>query len=242
MRARIFTWTPKIQNASWTSSVRSAGPNLSAGMRQINGRYTQVFNRRHQREGHLFQGRYMAILVDREAYLKEVCRYVVLNPVRAGLTTDVRSWRWSSYGATLRGGGPAWLATRRLLDLFGGSPRAAAGAFAAFVAEGAGSAGQGAGLWDNLKGQIYLGSAGFVEAMRSRAGARRDSAEVPRAQRQSAAPSLGAFVERYADRHEAMARAYLEGGYSQAKVARHFGVHYSTVSRAVLRLERALDR
>ena len=65
--------------------VETAHPNLAAGMRQLNGRYSQAFNHHHQREGHLFQGRYKAILVEREAYLLEVCRYVVLNPVRAGL-------------------------------------------------------------------------------------------------------------------------------------------------------------
>ncbi len=192
----------------------------------------------------MFQGRYAAILVDREAYLKQVCRYVMLNPVRAGLTTEAGAWRWSSYRATVRGGGPPWLAAPRLLELFGASPRAAAGALAAFVAEGAGGAGriasQSAGLWDNLSGQIYLGSARFVGAMQSRAGAARDSAEVPRAQRRGPVLSLDAFVERYADTREAMARAYLEGGYSQATVAGHFGVHYSTVSRAARRIERAL--
>jgi REP element-mobilizing transposase RayT len=59
--------------------------NLPPGMRQLNGVYTQRFNRRHGRVGHVLQGRYKAILVERESYLLELCRYVVLNPVRAGL-------------------------------------------------------------------------------------------------------------------------------------------------------------
>lgn len=59
--------------------------NLSLLMRHVNGVYTQAFNRRHGKVGHLFQGRFKAILVDREAYLLEVCRYVELNPVRAGM-------------------------------------------------------------------------------------------------------------------------------------------------------------
>ena len=58
--------------------------NLSRGMRQLNGVYTMYFNRRHRTVGHVFQGRFKAILVERESYLLEVCRYVVLNPVRAG--------------------------------------------------------------------------------------------------------------------------------------------------------------
>ncbi|MHB1246055.1 MAG: transposase, partial [Sulfuriferula sp.] len=72
-------------------------PNLSALMRQINGVYTQAYNRRHAKVGHLFQGRFKAILVDRDAYLLEVCRYVDLNPVRAAMVADPAQWPWSSY-------------------------------------------------------------------------------------------------------------------------------------------------
>ena len=250
--------------------VETPAPNLSHGMRQLNGRYTQAFNFRHQRDGHLFQGRYQAILIDREAYLKEVCRYVVLNPVRAGLAPDARAWRWSSYRATLASGQvggdlagqagqagqagrtPAaqdWLAMRDLLALFAEAPEAAAQIYAGFVAEGAGAAGGtaggtaggaaggAAGLWDRLEGQIYLGAAGFAEAMRARIGAKGEASEIPRVQRQAPPRPLPAFVRGFADRREAMARAHLEGGYSQAEVARHFGVHYSTVSRAARRLQ-----
>jgi len=63
--------------------IETPQPNLSLGMRQLNGRYTQMYNRRHERVGHLFQGRFTAILVEKEAHLMELCRYVVLNPVRA---------------------------------------------------------------------------------------------------------------------------------------------------------------
>ena len=59
--------------------------NLSRGMRQLNGVYTQFFNRRHKSVGRLFQGRYKAVLVEKESHLLSLCRYVVLNPVRAGL-------------------------------------------------------------------------------------------------------------------------------------------------------------
>jgi REP element-mobilizing transposase RayT len=213
--------------------VETAQANLSAGMRQLNGRYTQAFNHRHRREGHLLQGRYKAILVEREAYLMELCRYVVLNPVRAGLAAEARAWRWSSYRATLTGAGPAWLAVPELLGLFAPERKAAVRAYAGFVAEGTGRE---LGLWDRLEGQIYLGAADFVAAMRARAGRSGASGEIPRAQRQAPPRPLPAFAQRYPDRHEAMARAHLEGGYSQAEVARHFGVHYSTVSRAARRL------
>jgi putative transposase len=83
--------------------------NLSRLMRHINGVYTQAYNRRHGLAGHLFQGRFKAILIDRDAYLLEVCRYVELNPVRAKMVASPGDWPWSSYLAhTLQAATPEW--------------------------------------------------------------------------------------------------------------------------------------
>jgi len=81
--------------------VRTPDGNLSKGMRQLNGVYTQAYNRRHRQAGHLFQGRYKAIVVDADAYLLEVACYIVLNPVCAGMVSDPGDWAWSSYNATV---------------------------------------------------------------------------------------------------------------------------------------------
>ncbi len=75
-------------------------PNLSAGMQALSARYTQEFNRRHGRDGQIFRGRFHAILVEPESYLVSLVRYVVLNPVLAGLAAAPAAWRWSSYRAT----------------------------------------------------------------------------------------------------------------------------------------------
>ena len=80
--------------------IETPDGNLSFGMRQLNGVYTQLFNRRHQRTGHLFQGRYTSILIQKDSHLLEVCRYVVLNPVRARVVERPEAWKWSSYRAT----------------------------------------------------------------------------------------------------------------------------------------------
>ena len=80
--------------------IETPEANLSKGMRQLNGPYTQRFNRRQGRVGHVFQGRFKSILVERDAHLLEVARYVVLNPVRAGMVRSVKDWPWSSYRAT----------------------------------------------------------------------------------------------------------------------------------------------
>ncbi|MFT5598357.1 MAG: putative transposase [Chitinophagales bacterium] len=71
--------------------------NLSKGMRQLNGVYMQYYNRQHNRVRHVFQGRYKVILVDKDGYLLELCRYVVLNPIRAHRINDMCEWPWSSY-------------------------------------------------------------------------------------------------------------------------------------------------
>jgi putative transposase len=81
--------------------VETPDANLSAGMRQLNGVYTQLTNRAHGRVGHVFQGRLKAILVDKDNYLLELARYVVLHPVRAGMVQDPGQWPWSSYGVML---------------------------------------------------------------------------------------------------------------------------------------------
>ena len=74
--------------------LETADGNLSKGMRQLNGVYTQYFNRRHNRVGHVYQGRFKAILVEKDAYLLELSRYVVLNPIRAGM---VKSFGYQSF-------------------------------------------------------------------------------------------------------------------------------------------------
>lgn len=108
--------------------VQTRKANLSALMRHVNGVYTQDFNRRHGKVGHLLQGRFKAVLVDRDAYLLEVCRYVELNPVRAGLIERVEDWAWSSYAAHVGlAAAPPWLDTSALHGcLLGRTPQDAA--------------------------------------------------------------------------------------------------------------------
>ena len=89
-----------LMNNHYHLLVETPFPNLSQGMRQLNGPYTQGYNRRHRRVGHVFQGRFKAILVEREVHLLELCRYVVLNPVRAHLVDHPEDWAWSNYRAT----------------------------------------------------------------------------------------------------------------------------------------------
>ena len=209
--------------------VETPQANLSKGMRQLNGVYTQYFNRRHGLVGHLFQGRFKAILVERDAYLLELSRYVVLNPVRAGMVGEPGAWAWSSYGAMVGlTVAPTWLETDWLLAQFGSSRNRAREGYAAFVGEGDRSA-----LWEGLRHQVFLGSESFVQQHVSTVASPTRLREVPRAQRRPLAKAIAEYERQYADRREAMARAFLSGAYTMQEIGEHFGVHYSTVSRAV---------
>jgi len=158
--------------------VETPDANLSKGMRQLNGVYTQTTNRRHSLVGHLFQGRFKAILVEREAYLLELARYVVLNPVRAGIVREAGEWLWSSYRAMLgQASAPAWLETDWLLGQFGQERSRAQAGYAAFVRQGVGRP----SVWEGLRDQVFLGSEAFVERHRAPAGPLKHLREVPRA-------------------------------------------------------------
>jgi REP element-mobilizing transposase RayT len=210
--------------------VETPDANLSKGMRHLNGVYTQYINRTHARVGHLFQGRFKAILVERDSYLLEIARYVVLNPVRAGMVETPGEWPWSSYQATVGDvPAPAFLATDWLLRAFADTRAQAVAGYRRFVAEGIGAASP----WQDLKGQIYLGCEQFVEQMQRLIIAEQALHEIPRRQRRAPAKPLAYYAARYADRNRALAEAYRTGAYSMQHIADHFGISRMTVSRAV---------
>jgi REP element-mobilizing transposase RayT len=204
-------------------------PTLSKGMRQLNGVYTQDFNRRHRKSGHLLQGRYTAIVVDKDKYLLELARYVVLNPVRAGMVKSPGQWPWSSYRATIgKAPTPPWLNIDFLLAQLSSRKGDARERYVRFVAEGK----EQPTIWQNLRGQIYLGDEAFVKKLHQRHRPDDRLKEIPRAQRRAPAKPLAHYV-RLPDTEQGMQSAYASGAYTLAQIAEHFGVHYSTVSRAV---------
>ena len=219
--------------------LRTRQPNLSALMRHVNGVFTQRVNRRHGTVGHLFQGRFKAILVDRDAYLLEACRYVDLNPVRAGMVGSARDWPWSSYLAlTGVSAAPPWLDASLVYGmLLGRTPATAADQaqaqrlYAELVATS-----REAPLWAGaLRQQVYLGDPAFVERMQTHAAAARMATpDVPRPQRaEPVAPSLPDWLERCPTREEALYRAYREGGMTMTAMARELGLSVARVSQLV---------
>ena len=239
--------------------VQTRQANLSLLMRHINGVYSQAYNRRHGKVGHVFQGRFKAILVDEDAYLLEVCRYVELNPVRAGMVAQPGDWAWSSYRAHVgQAPGAPWLDTAGLHGYLLGqdadTPALVAQAQQRYAEHVA--AGRGVALWDEaLNRQIYLGDHEFVQRMLDAAappatghGAKRmdkrreqQQREVPKAQRQRQRPrTLAWWLKHCPTREEALRRAHTEGGQTMTALAQELGLTVARVSQLVAKAERAL--
>jgi hypothetical protein len=224
-------------------------------MRELNGIYTQAFNRRHRRVGHLLQGRFKGILVEKEAHLLELARYVVLNPVRAGLVESAGQWEWSSYRATAGLVKAAdWLEVDWTLGQFARRRSTAQVAYRRFVSAGRKSSYRPS---DQVTGQVFLGGDAFREQMRSILESQSISDEIPLRQRLVGRPSLekvaratakalGLRDEDLLQRRSGTARAlvsYLgrnEAGARLAEIGTFLSIAPSTVSRLSSRAEREL--
>ncbi len=224
--------------------VETPEGNLSQGMRQLNGVYTQKFNQRYDSAGHLFQGRYKAILIEKESYLLSLCRYVVLNPVRAGIVHSPEQWIWNSYRATAGlTKKPPFLTIDWLLSQFGETREEAVKSYREYIH---GSI-EGETLWNELKGQMFLGSKGFLDRMKTHLEGKQDSREVPRIHRYATRSALEKLLHDLQGKDpqesdDTIYSAYAFHGYTMKDIADYAGVHYSTISRAIRRAESLRDK
>jgi len=228
-----FNWTIHaycLMTNHYHLLVETPDSNLAKGMRHLNGVYTQRFNRRHKRVGHVFQGRYKAILVQKENYLLELSRYIVLNPVRAQMVRSAKDWPWSSYRATAGlVDTDKWLTTDWLLAAFSNKKREAIKQYRTFVSEGRNQPKP----WVNLRNQIYLGDDAFVDEMQCKISPDTNLSEVPSSQKRQVAKSLAYYEKKYSDRNTAISKTYESGGYSLKEIGDYYNLHYSRVSRIV---------
>lgn len=224
-----------LMNNHYHLVIETEEATLSKGMRHLNGVYTQAYNGRHHRVGHLFQGRFKAILIEKETYLLEVCRYVVLNPVRAKIGQQPDAWEWSSYCGTAGTHKPhPCLTVEWILGQFGTFGTEARRRYRKFVQEGIG----GASLWEKVKGQSLLGEESFIEKVCPVFEGRKQNQEIPRTQRYLARPELEKMFQGITrgdknQRDRLIRKAVEEYGYSQREVADYLEMHYSSVSRIV---------
>lgn len=209
--------------------------NLSKGVAYLNGRYSQYFNRAHLRVGHVFQGRYKSILVEKHSYLLELSRYVVLNPVRASMVRTPQEWPWSSYRGTAGVSEPHDCLTAEWIQShFSRWKSEACQRYRKFVFEGRGLPAP----WGQLKHQIYLGSDQFVEDTLSNIGDDQELREVPRVQKKAITQPLPYYRDNYLDANEAIAMAYGSGDFTLEQVGAFFGKGRSTISRTVRAYEK----
>ena len=210
--------------------LETADGNLSKGMRQLNGVYTQYFNRQHNRVGHVYQGRYKAILVEKDSYLLELSRYVVLNPIRAGMIKNIDEWHWSSYLITIgKLQPPDWLEVGWLLSQFSLQRKRARGRYIDFVREGIGLP----PVWDNLRHQIYMGSDDFINKHQELISKKQDLDDIPALQKRATPKPISYYQKKYKNEKQAITQAFLSGGHTLKEIGDYYGKHYTTISRIV---------
>jgi len=209
--------------------IETPSANLSQGMQLLNGVYTQRFNRASKRSGHVFQGRFKAILVEKDSHLLELARYIVLNPVRARAARSARAWPWSSYRATA---GlveiPEFLTVDWVLSQFGTRRTSAIRAYRHFVSQGSSL-----DVWDDLRAGSLLGSDEFAERMKPLLADAPLDPNILRRERDAARPSLKMLFSDVTDRttrdqriHDAIRQHH----YTLQEVGQYVGLHFSTIS------------
>jgi putative transposase len=201
--------------------VQTPEPNLSLGMRQLNGVYAQWFNRRRDRVGHLFQGRFGAKLVQDDEHLLTECAYIIRNPLRMTNPIHPLDWPWSSHRAVLGlEPRPPFLDVDRLLGLFGPTKAVARECYRAYVEE-----------TEGLLAPHPLAD-GDDEFVAEHVAMVPPDPEFPGRYRVITPPPLAELVH---DRDDvpALAAAHLDHGYSMRQIASHLGCGTATISRRI---------
>ena len=226
-----FDWTCYafcLMGSRYLIVIETPQPNLSKGMRQLNGIYTQNFNRRHGTGGHLFQGRFKSVLVQKEKYLAELVKYVLFLPVESGFAKLPQQFKWSSCKFLFdREKCPKWMNTEYLRELYSDLDNE--------FSEGNMP---GDGVLQSIKKQIYLGDEDFISEIQKYVNGSKDLREIPRIQR---AKPINEYVKQSSTKEEAISNAYLSGDYTLQQVADYFSLHYSTISRIVKEHEQKVN-
>ena len=218
--------------------IETPEPNLARGMKRLNSRYCITFNKRHRRRGHVLQGRYDSVVVQKEEYLLELCRYIVLNPVRAHMVEKPDDWKWSSYLATADKEKPLpLLTTDWILAHFGRRRKTACVKYIKFVYDGIDMDGP----WDMVEGGIYLGDAQFIQGVEGWMDQDLVSKEIPLIQRKASRPTLdelfkGTALSSRKKRNLKIVEAFQKHLYTQREIGEHLNLHPAYLSRLIKHL------
>lgn len=220
--------------------VETPKANLSRGMRHLNGIYTQRFNARHRTFGHLFHGRFRAVVVEPERYLLDVCRSIVTNPVRSGLVTTPEEWPWSSYRGTAGVESPPYyLTTAGIIRRLNGKGDAGE-CYRTFVAAGEGAE----ELEPLVTGQVYLGNAEFIRHIQELVRVASSEGSEPHRQQPATRPPLAELIseEGGGAQDRGLFTAHVHHGYTLKEIGAHLGIHSSSVSRRIQKVVQGGDR
>jgi putative transposase len=225
--------------------------NLSQILHHINGAYTTYFNIKRRRSGHLFQGRFKAILVEKDAYAEKLSRYIHLNPVRAGLVKSPSEYRWSSYWYYIgREREPEWLTTALVLGYFGGRGRAVYRRYREFVEKGMTMEEE--NPLRNVIASTFLGGEDFIRRIRETYLEDReiDRGNIPALKRILRGPSPAeievAVAKIIGEDHSLYRKLCIHlshqwSGGSLEEIGAHFGMEGSAVSQASRRLKKGME-
>lgn len=226
MQWEVFAYN--LMPDSFQLFIKTPKPNLSKGMRQLNGIYTQRYNVKYESQGNIFHGRFKAVLVEEQSFA-DVARHVVHVPVLKRKARKLDKWKWNSYQATIGTvEAPQWLNTAAVLEHFGKQKKRAQTAFTKAIV----NTDKDFDIIQDVKGQILLGSDAFVNKWKKQlaTGKVMDKARQRKAKK---VKPLSDFGKRFKNIKTAMVKAYETGNYTLDQIGSHFGVHYSTVSRTV---------
>ncbi|MGI9535004.1 MAG: transposase [Thermodesulfobacteriota bacterium] len=201
-------------------AVETPEPNLSRGMRQLNGVYTQNYNRKHNKGGHVFQGRYKSILVQKDKYLAELIKYILFRPVISGFVKFPYQFKWSNCKYILdKEKCPGWVNKDYIKNLY-----------VDVESEFTDYNDSNENILENIKKQIYLGDDEFISELQKYVDKEKDLREIPKVQR---AKPINEYLNSCKSKEEAIGKAYLSGDFTLQQLADHFSLHYSTISRIV---------
>ncbi len=222
--------------------IKTLDPNLSVGMRQLNGNYTQRSNIRHGRYGHLFQGRFKSILVEDDKYHAELIRYIALNPVKAKLVKTLDQWKWSSHKEIM---GTKKITgcvdIEEVLSFFNKNKKTGKEEYINYLKQKTNNQ----ILKDDLRAGFILGSIEFAKDVINQYG-NKQSKENVKKERFAGRPKLEKlFKEEFKNkkkRNELIFKAFKDYGYTQTEIGDYLGIHYSTISRIINNLRNSKNK
>jgi REP element-mobilizing transposase RayT len=224
-----------LMNNHYHLLIQTMSATLSQGMHWLSCVYTQKFNFRHDRVGHLFQGRFKDTLVQNGDHMDIVHRYIVLNPVRAAIVDKPEDWPWSSYSAVVgRNESSDWLDNHGALVGFGGVNCAGRRNYSNYIKQADGHDAP------NIYVPIF-GDDEFISSQQELASESVDEVEYPMVQRKLSRPCLLDIIpdktkwsrNDIPKRNAAIIAAIYNHRYSQKEIANHLGLHYTLISKIV---------